>query len=100
VQIDAPWTVSAFLQRMGRTGVRVGATRASCICSRLPPGSSNISASSRAFATAASTTRSPRALRPGGDGADARLVKASSREDGVFALYRQLAAEAKARQQG
>jgi hypothetical protein len=26
--------------------------------------------------------------------------KASGREDGIFALYRQLAAEAKARQQG
>ena len=49
---------------------------------------------------AGTTTKSPRALRPGGDGADARRFEASGREDGIFALYRQLAEERKARQQG
>ena len=44
---------------------------------------------------AGTTTKSPRALRPGGDGADARRFEASGREDGIFALYRRLAAEPK-----
>jgi ATP-dependent Lhr-like helicase len=30
IQIDAPWTVSSFLQRMGRTGRRAG-TRSNCL---------------------------------------------------------------------